>query len=99
MPTRDILLADCLVLRTPRAGGVSLPTQDILLDSLGDSAKDMVYKAIREILLPLIRRAYPSLAAPLDKQPYPRPNGVPKGVNQSPANRHHRESYRKKSNR
>lgn len=56
--------------------GVSLPTQDVLVQNLSKESQDMVHRAIREQLLPFARRAYPHLNAAFDKQPYPRPGNL-----------------------
>jgi len=56
--------------------GVSLPTQDVLVQNLSQQSQDMVHKAIREQLLPFARRQYPHLTAAFDKQPYPRPGNL-----------------------
>jgi len=56
--------------------GVSLPTQDVLVQNLSQESQDMVHKAIREKLLPFARRQYPHLTAAFDKQPYPRPGNL-----------------------
>ena len=56
--------------------GVSLPTQDVLVQNLTKDSQDLVHKAIRERLLPFARRQYPHLNAALDKQPYPRPGNL-----------------------
>jgi len=56
--------------------GVSLPTQDVLVQNLSRESQDSVHKAIREQLLPFARRHYPHLNAAFDKQPYPRPGNL-----------------------
>ena len=56
--------------------GVSLPTQDVLVQKLSKESQDLVHRAIREQLLPLARRHYPHLNAAFDKQPYPRPGNL-----------------------
>lgn len=56
--------------------GVSLPTQDVLVQNLGKESQDLIHKAIREQLLPFARRHYPHLNAAFDKQPYPRPGNL-----------------------
>jgi len=56
--------------------GVSLPTQDVLVQNLPKESQEMVHKAIREQLLPFARRQYPHLNAAFDKQPYPRPGNL-----------------------
>lgn len=56
--------------------GVSLPTQDVLVQNLSRESQDSVHKAIREHLLPFARRHYPHLNAAFDKQPYPRPGNL-----------------------
>jgi len=56
--------------------GVSLPTQDVLVQSLSKESQEMVHKAIREQLLPFARRHYPHLNGAFDKQPYPRPGNL-----------------------
>eukprot|EP00322_Chrysochromulina_rotalis_P023036 CAMPEP_0115852198 /NCGR_PEP_ID=MMETSP0287-20121206/12872_1 /TAXON_ID=412157 /ORGANISM="Chrysochromulina rotalis, Strain UIO044" /LENGTH=619 /DNA_ID=CAMNT_0003306251 /DNA_START=123 /DNA_END=1982 /DNA_ORIENTATION=- len=56
--------------------GVSLPTQDILVQNLSKESQDLVHTAIRETLLPFARRQYPHLNAAFDKQPYPRPGNL-----------------------
>ena len=56
--------------------GVSLPTQDVLVQHLSKESQDAVHRAIREKLLPFARRHYPHLNGALDKQPYPRPGNL-----------------------
>jgi len=56
--------------------GVSLPTQDVLVQNLSKESQDCVHRAIREHLLPFARRHYPELNAAFDKQPYPRPGNL-----------------------
>jgi len=56
--------------------GVSLPTQDVLVQNLSKESQDLVHKAIREQLLPFARRQYPHLNTAFDKQPYPRPGNL-----------------------
>jgi len=56
--------------------GVSLPTQDVLVQNLTKESQDLVHRAIRERLLPFARRQYPHLTAAFDKQPYPRPGNL-----------------------
>jgi len=56
--------------------GVSLPTQDVLVQNLSKESQDLVHKAIREQLLPFARRQYSHLNAAFDKQPYPRPGNL-----------------------
>ena len=56
--------------------GVSLPTQDVLVQHLSKESQDAVHRAIREKLLPFARRHYPHLNAAFDKQPYPRPGNL-----------------------
>jgi len=56
--------------------GVSLPTQDVLVQNLSQESQDLVHRAIREQLLPFARRQYPHLTAAFDKQPYPRPGNL-----------------------
>ena len=56
--------------------GVSLPTQDVLVQNLSKESNDLVHRAIREQLLPFARRQYPHLNAAFDKQPYPRPGNL-----------------------
>jgi len=56
--------------------GVSLPTQDVLVQNLSRESQELVHKAIREQLLPFARRQYPHLNAAFDKQPYPRPGNL-----------------------
>jgi len=56
--------------------GVSLPTQDVLVQNLSKESQDAVHRAIREQLLPFARRQYPELNAAFDKQPYPRPGNL-----------------------
>ena len=56
--------------------GVSLPTQDVLVQNLSKESQELVHRAIREQLLPFARRHYPHLNAAFDKQPYPRPGNL-----------------------
>jgi len=56
--------------------GVSLPTQDVLVQNLSKESQEMVHRAIRDQLLPFARRQYPHLNAAFDKQPYPRPGNL-----------------------
>jgi len=56
--------------------GVSLPTQDVLVQNLSKESQECVHRAIREQLLPFARRHYPHLNAAFDKQPYPRPGNL-----------------------
>lgn len=56
--------------------GVSLPTQDVLVQNLSKESQELVHKAIRENLLPFARRHYPHLNVAFDKQPYPRPGNL-----------------------
>jgi len=56
--------------------GVSLPTQDVLVQNLSKESQESVHKAIREKLLPFARRHFPHLNAAFDKQPYPRPGNL-----------------------
>jgi hypothetical protein len=56
--------------------GVSLPTQDVLVQNLSKESQDLIHKAVRENLLPFARRHYPHLNAAFDKQPYPRPGNL-----------------------
>jgi len=56
--------------------GVSLPTQDVLVQNLSKESQDLVHRAIREQLLPFARRQYPHLNSAFDKQPYPRPGNL-----------------------
>mmetsp|Transcript_52217 Transcript_52217/g.111676 ORF Transcript_52217/g.111676 Transcript_52217/m.111676 type:complete len:510 (-) Transcript_52217:32-1561(-) len=56
--------------------GVSLPTQDVLVQNLSRESQDSVHRAIREHLLPFARRHYPNLNSAFDKQPYPRPGNL-----------------------
>ena len=56
--------------------GVSLPTQDVLVQNLSKESQELVHRAIRQQLLPFARRQYPHLNAAFDKQPYPRPGNL-----------------------
>ena len=51
--------------------GVSLPTQDVLVQNLSKESRDLVHRAIRKKILPFARRHYPHLNDAFDKQPYP----------------------------
>jgi len=56
--------------------GVSLPTQDVLVQNLSKESQECVHRAIREKLLPFARRQYAHLNVAFDKQPYPRPGNL-----------------------
>jgi hypothetical protein len=56
--------------------GVSLPTMDVLVQNMSKESQEMVFRAIREQLLPFARKQYPHLSDAFDKQPYPRPGNL-----------------------
>jgi hypothetical protein len=49
---------------------------DVLVQNLSKESQDMVFRAIREQLLPFARKQYPHLSDAFDKQPYPRPGNL-----------------------